>query len=87
MGRVIFELSGFFFLPFIAYAAFLIWQHGHPRAAHRVLHKKALQIQVLIGLIFVVAALFVLGLADEKRIGGYAPAEFRNGQLVPGKIE
>ena len=87
MGRVIFELFGFFFLPFIAYAAFLIWQHEHPRAAKKVLHKKALQIQVLIGLVFVVAALLVLGLADDKRIGSYAPAVFKNGQLVPGKVE
>jgi len=87
MGRVIFELSGFFFLPFIAYAAFLIWQHEHPRAAKKILHRKALQIQVLIGLVFVVAALFVLGLADDKRIGGYAPAVVKDGKLVPGKVE
>lgn len=87
MGRIIFELSGFFLLPFISYAAFLIWQHRHPRAAKQILKARALQIQTLIGLIFVVFALVVLGLADEHRTGGYSPAIFRDGQLIPGRVE
>ncbi|KAF0231400.1 MAG: hypothetical protein FD175_701 [Beijerinckiaceae bacterium] len=87
MGRVIFELSGFFFLPFLAYAAFLVWQQKHPRAARQILTKRALQIQALIGLICVVMALLVLGLNDPHRTGGYAPAVFKDGKLVPGRVE
>lgn len=87
MGRIIFELAGFFILPFIAYAGFVIWQERHPRAARKVLHARALRIQALVGMIFVVASLLVFGLADEKRRGGYSPAVFKDGQLVPGRVE
>lgn len=87
MGRIIFELSGFFFLPFLSYAVFLIWQQKHPNAARQILTRRALQIQALIGIVLVVAALLFLGLADEQRIGGYAPAVFKDGKLIPGRIE
>lgn len=87
MGRIIFELSGFFFLPFLSYALFLIWQERHPRAAKQILTRRALQVQALIGLIFVVLALLVFGLSDEHRVGGYSPAVFKDGKLVPGRVE
>ncbi len=87
MGRIIFELSGFFFLPFLCYAAFLVWQQKHPRAAKAILTKRALQVQTLIGLIFVVLALLVVGFADTKRTGSYSPAVFKDGKLVPGRVE
>jgi ethanolamine transporter EutH len=87
MGRIIFELSGFFFLPFICYAGFLIWQERHPSAARAILTRKALQIQTLIGLVLVVAFLLVFGLSDEHKTGGYVPAVVKDGKLVPGRIE
>ncbi len=87
MGRIIFELSGFFFLPFLCYAAFLVWQQKHPRAAKKILTKRALQIQTLIGLVFVVFVLLIYAFADEKRTGSYSPAVFRDGKLVPGRVE
>jgi hypothetical protein len=87
MARIIFELAGFFLLPFLSYAAFLIWQERHPRAARAILKARALQIQSLIGLVLVVLALIAFGLADEHRTGGYAPAVFRDGRLIPGRIE
>lgn len=87
MGRVFFELSGFFFLPFLAYAGFLIWRDKHPRAAKAILTRKALQVQALAGLVLVVGALLVLGLNDPHRTGGYSPAVFRDGKLVPGQVK
>lgn len=87
MGRIVFELSGFFLLPFICYAAFLIWQQKHPAAAKKMLTAKALQIQSLIGLAFVVAALLFFGLSDEKHTGPYSPAIFKDGKLIQGKVE
>ncbi|MCA0406697.1 MAG: DUF6111 family protein [Proteobacteria bacterium] len=87
MPRIIFELSGFFFLPFLAYAVFLMWSEKHPRAAKRVLHAKALQIQALIGLAFVVAALLVAGLGDPHKTGAYSPAVFKDGKVVPGRVQ
>ncbi len=86
MGRIVFELSGFFLLPFLAYAAFLVWSEKHPRAARRVLHARALQVQALIGLALVVAVLLVSGLAQPHRTGGYSPAVFRDGKVVPGAV-
>lgn len=87
MGRIVFELSGFFFLPFLAYALFLIWSEKHPRAAKKVLHAKALQVQAVIGLALVVAVLLVMGLAQSHQTGGYAPAVFKDGKVVPGKVD
>jgi hypothetical protein len=87
MSRVFIELSGFFFLPFIAYALFLIWREKHPRAAKAILTKKALQIQALLGLALVASVLLALGLSDPHRTGGYAPAVFKDGQLVPGSVK
>jgi Family of unknown function (DUF6111) len=87
MGRVIFELSGFFFLPFLAYAVFLIWREKHPRAAKAILTRKALQVQALIGLALVVTVLLVLGMNDPHRTGGYAPAVFKDGKLTPGSVQ
>lgn len=87
MPRILFELSGFFFLPFLAYAAFLIWSEKHPRAAKKVLHAKALQVQALVGLAFVVAALLVTGLSQSHQTGGYAPAVFKDGKVVPGRVQ
>ena len=86
MSRVIFELSGFFFLPFLTYALFLIWREKHPRAAKAILTRKALQIQALLGLALVVSVLLVLGFNDPHRTGGYSPAVFRDGKLVPGQV-
>ena len=87
MARIIFELAGFFVIPFIAYAAFLIWQQRHPSAAREIFAKKALLIQSLIGLAIVAAFLFAFGLSQEPHRGGYAPAVFKDGQLVPGRVD
>lgn len=87
MGRIVFELSGFFFLPFLCYAAFLIWQERHPRAARRILTRKALQVQALIGLIFVAGALLIVGLTDRQSTGAYVPAVVKDGKLIPGRVE
>ena len=87
MGRIVFELSGFFFLPFLCYAVFLIWEERHPRAAKRILKGKALQVQALIGLIFVAGVLLFAGLTDRKSTGGYVPAVVKDGKLIPGRVE
>lgn len=87
MARVIFEIGGFFFLPFVAYAAFLIWQGRHPQAAKQIFGKRALLIQTLIGLALMVAVLLVMGLTDERKTGVYRPAVVKDGILVPGGVE
>lgn len=87
MGRIVFELSGFFFLPFIAYAAFLVWQERHPRAAKQILTRRALQVQALIGLVLVAAALIFVGMTDRQSTGGYVPAVVKDGKLIPGRVE
>ena len=87
MGRILFELSGFFALPFLCYAGFLIWQHKHPRAAKAIFKSKALIIQSLIGLVLVASVLLLIGFLEESHKGGYAPAVFRDGKLIPGRVE
>jgi hypothetical protein len=87
MGRIIFELSGFFLLPFLSYAIFLVWQQRHPSAAKAILTKRALQIQTLIGLAFVAGALLFFGLTDPHKTGAYVPAVVKDGKLIPGRVE
>lgn len=87
MGRILFELSGLFFLPFLAYAAFLIWQKKHPSAAREIFRQRAFVIQTLAGLALMALVLVVMGLLDESRRGGYSPAVFKDGRLIPGKVE
>jgi hypothetical protein len=87
MARIFLEIGGFFFLPFVTYAAFLIWQGKHPQAAKAIFQKKPLLIQTLIGLALMALVLLVMGLTDERNTGGYQPAIFKDGKLVPGSVK
>lgn len=87
MGRILFELSGFFLLPFICYALFLVWQQRHPSAAKAVLNRRALQIQTLIGLALVAGVLLFFGFTDRQSTGAYIPAVVKDGKLIPGRVE
>ncbi len=87
MGRILFEIGGFFFVPFVAYAAFLMWQGRHPQAAKQMFERKALLVQTLIGLILMAAVVLFIGFTDEAHKGAYSPAVFKDGKLVPGSIE
>ncbi|MCU0819539.1 MAG: DUF6111 family protein [Beijerinckiaceae bacterium] len=87
MGRILFEIGGFFFVPFVAYAAFLMWQGRHPQAAKQMFERKALLVQTLIGLVLMALVVLFIGFTDETRKGAYRPAIFKDGQLVPGTIE
>lgn len=87
MGRILFEIGGFFFVPFVAYAAFLMWQGRHPQAAKQIFERKALLVQTLIGLILMAAVVLFIGFTDEAHKGAYRPAVFKDGKLVPGSIE
>ncbi|PPD13766.1 MAG: hypothetical protein CTY25_10910 [Methylobacterium sp.] len=87
MGRILFEIGGFFFVPFVAYAAFLVWQGRHPQAAKQIFERKALLVQTLIGLVLMALVVLFIGLTDEAHRGAYRPAVFKDGQLVPGKVE
>lgn len=87
MARVIFEVGGFFFLPFLAYAIFVVWVGKHPREAKKIFEKKAFLIQTIIGLALMAAVLLFLGFTDTPQKGAYQPAVFKDGKLVPGSIE
>jgi hypothetical protein len=87
MGRILFEVGGFFFVPFLAYAIFLIWSDRNPQAAKRIFERKPLLIQTLIGMVLMVAVVLFIGFTDETHRGPYRPAVFKDGKLVPGGIE
>jgi hypothetical protein len=87
MARILVELVAVFLIPFLAYAGFLIFRAKNPRAARAIMSSRALVIQSLIGLAFMVLSLLAFGLSDERNTGAYRPAEFRDGQLVPGRVE
>lgn len=87
MARVVFELAGFFFLPFLAYAAFLVVSQKNPAAVKQMFERKPLLIQSFIGLLAVALVLLILGFSDQPHIGGYSPAVFKDGKLIPGSVK
>lgn len=87
MARIVFELAGFFLLPFVSYAIFLIWHYRNPREVKRVFSQKAFAVQSLIGLALMLVVMLAIGVLDERHRGGYSPAIFKDGKLVPGSVQ
>lgn len=87
MARIVIELLGFFILPFLCYAGFLVLQQRNPAAAKRILTRRALQWQSLAGLALIAMVLLAYAITDDKNRGPYSPAVFKDGKLVPGRVE
>lgn len=85
MLRLILQEFGLFLLPFLAFAAYLLFARKSPLdRAHWAPHWTRL---ILAGLGVVVVSLVVTGLATERHPDGYVPPRIENGKLVPGHFQ
>jgi len=87
MARLLITLVGVFLLPFLAYVAFLVLYRRDPQAMRAALRKRAILIQALVGLALMALTLIAFAVLDERKQGGYRPAEFRDGTFIPGRVE
>ena len=85
MLRLVFEELIVFALPFVAFAAFLLY------ARRPVLDRAEWDPQrtrlVLAGLFAVVASLVMAGLTGARHPDGYVPSHIEGGRLVPGHFQ
>ncbi|MFE1598564.1 DUF6111 family protein [Methylobacterium sp. ID0610] len=73
-----------FFLPFVAFALYLVLRQRSPfRWIHWSDH--ALRLAVAGGLL-VIASLVVAGLFAERHGQGFVPTHIENGRVVPGQF-
>lgn len=84
MIRAIFGEALFFFLPFVAFAIFLLLRRRSPFRWAAWSDKTAWL--VLAGLGLAVAALLYTGLTADRQRGAFEPPHLENGQVVPGRF-
>lgn len=85
MLRLVFEELIVFALPFLAFAAFLLYaRRSVLDRAHWDPHRTRL---VMAGLFAVVASLLMAGLTATRHAEGYVPSHIENGLLVPGHFQ
>jgi hypothetical protein len=84
MLRNLIEEILLFFLPFAAFAAWLLLQKRNPfEIAHWSGYKFTLAV---IGLLLGIAAIIATGLLEGTHLGAYTPARVENGRLIPGEV-
>ena len=86
MLRLILTEIALFAVPFALYAlwVWLVRRVGRDSGPAGVARLTAL---ALAGLVMMAAGFLVLGAFSDEKVGTYRPAEFRDGVLVPGRIE
>ncbi len=86
MIRVVFEGMIFFMVPFVLFAGFILIRGGNPfdPATWPRPHLIALAVA---GIALALLGVVLTGLELRGGKGAYRPAEYRDGQLVPGRIE
>jgi hypothetical protein len=75
-----------FLAPFAAYALWLLLARRIGRTVAPVAGGRLVGL-ALAGLLLMLAAFALLATYDDQKLGTYRPAEFRDGVLVPGRIE
>ena len=84
MIRAIFGEGLLFFVPFAAFALYLLARRRNPFS--RVHWSDRTAWLVIAGLACVIAALIFTGITAERQAGGFEPAHMENGRLVPGRF-
>ena len=86
MLRVLSEGFLLFLTPFIGYAIFMMAKRRYPLQAANW-ERGVVAWLTLAGLSLCIAGLLALAGMHDERIGAYTPSIFRDGKLIPGKIE
>jgi Family of unknown function (DUF6111) len=84
MTRAIFGEALLFFLPFAAFAIYLLVRRRNPFAW---IHWSDQTLWLVIaGLGCVIAALIVTGITADRETGAFQPTRSENGRIVPGQF-
>ena len=84
MIRALPRLLGFFLVPFLLYAIWLIVRRENPLLVDR--WTRVAGPLVAAGLACVIVGLVIAGLTAPRYEGGYLPAHVENGRIVPGRM-
>ncbi len=85
MLRSSLEVLALFALPFIAYFLFIMVR-GRPVEALAADHSAQMPRLILAGILCAVLGVLLLGFFEDRKLGAYAPAEFKDGKLIPGQL-
>jgi hypothetical protein len=86
MARVLIEVLLFFCGPFVLYAA-VMWARGVNPLQASAWPLGRLASLTLAGAGVVIWALVFIGIGQTEKRGAYVPAQYRDGVLIPGRIE
>ncbi len=86
MVRVLIEVMATFLSPFLIY---FIYRFFRPdlKEAEDARRFRSYQILTLIGVLLVAISLVAGRLMTERHTGAYVPAQVKDGQLQPGRVE
>lgn len=84
MTRAFFGEALLFFVPFAAFAAYLIVRRRNP-LAWASWSDQSLRL-VIAGLTLAILALVFTGITAERRTGEFQPTRVENGRVVPGQF-
>jgi hypothetical protein len=85
MTRALFGETLLFFLPFVAFALYLVIRQRNPFLWAAWSDKTAWL--TILGLACAVLALLFTGLTAERQTGAFRPAHEENGRVVPGQFK
>ncbi|GJE25294.1 DUF6111 family protein [Methylobacterium organophilum] len=85
MGRLVLQELAVFALPFLAFAAYLLFARRSP--LDRMQWDPYWTRLVMAGLFAVVASLVMTGITATRHQDGWVPSRIENGRLVPGHFE
>ncbi|HEY8384142.1 MAG TPA: DUF6111 family protein [Microvirga sp.] len=84
MSRVIFGEALLFFLPFVAFALYLLFRRRNPLSWSSWSDQTAWL--VIAGLACTIVALIIGGVTADRQTGAFAPTRIENGRVVPGQF-
>ena len=86
MLRSLPEVVALFALPFLVYFA-IVFIRGRPIDAMRPNHAQHMPKLILAGILCAAIGILLLGYFEDRTLGTYIPAEYKDGKLIPGRLQ
>ncbi len=80
------EVLALFALPFIVYFL-VVFIRGRAPEALAPDHARNMPRLVLAGIVTAIIGVLLIGALEDRKTGTYQPATFKDGKLVPGRLE
>lgn len=86
MLRSLSEVAALFALPFLIYFA-IVFIRGRPIDALRPNHVQHVPKLILAGILCAAIGILLIGYFEDRTLGTYVPAQYRDGKLIPGRLQ